>query len=136
MSTHRDSAYYFGCWRVPGHHFHEATPSGVPIATSTYPEGWSAAKLDAGPHTPPRREIRRGVFVEETEGVAAVYHAPGGGRQWTILAFWDRTFDHRPGSHSTYLVEGTLSFEEAAAAAREAFPEVWARYAFDVREQS
>lgn len=51
---------------------------------------------------------------------------------WSILAFWDRTGDHRGGSMSCFLASEILSFDELVAAAREAYPTIWKRFTFDV----
>jgi hypothetical protein len=70
------------------------------------------------------------------QGAANLYHLPAGTNDlvggYTILAFWDRSVDSRNGSHSTYLLPGTLSFPEALEAAQKAFPDIWRRYRFAV----
>jgi hypothetical protein len=66
----------------------------------------------------------------QVEGVALLHHKDG----WTAVAFWDRTVDHRPGSHSTFIAEGTFTYDEMVTAAKTQWPEVWARYKFEVRE--
>jgi hypothetical protein len=64
----------------------------------------------------------------QTQGKAHLHYRDG----WTALWFWDRSVDSRPGSHSTFIAEGTLSLEAMLVLARERFPEVWARYKFEV----
>lgn len=64
----------------------------------------------------------------EVEGQALLHHVHGR----TVLAFWDRSVDHRGGSNSAFILSGRLTFEEAVAQARAAFPEVWARFPFEV----
>lgn len=44
---------------------------------------------------------------------------------WTALACWDRSTDHRLGSHSVFMVEQVLGFDEAVEFAREHFQERW-----------
>ena len=51
---------------------------------------------------------------------------------WSIVAFWDNTIDSRPGSHSTFVVNEVIEATELLDRAREAFPKVFARYAFKV----
>lgn len=72
----------------------------------------------------------------EEEGWAQVVyvHEPFGGRTWTLLAFWDRSVDARPGCNSLFAVEGTHIYEVAKALAMESFPAVWDRYRFIVVE--
>jgi hypothetical protein len=67
---------------------------------------------------------------DQPEGAARLTHARGA----TVLAFWDRSVDKRRGSHSTFVIEGTHDFDTAKALTQKAFPRVWERYGFDVRE--
>lgn len=62
------------------------------------------------------------------EGVARLHHWNG----VTVLAFWDSSADRRPASCSAFFLLGKLDFTQAVKAAREAFPEVWERFKFDV----
>jgi hypothetical protein len=64
------------------------------------------------------------------EGVAQLHHKDG----WTALAFWDRSVDSRPGSHSTFFTEGTHDFTAMVEICKRDFPEVWARYPFEITE--
>jgi hypothetical protein len=64
------------------------------------------------------------------EGRAALHHI----FHWTVLSFWDRSVDPRPGSHSTFILFGILTFEAAVAKAKSEWPEVWKRYTFTVTE--
>lgn len=64
----------------------------------------------------------------QVEGPAVVHHKNG----WTALSFWDRTIDTRPGCSSTYLAEGTFTFEEMVAFAKTRFPERWSKMKFEV----
>lgn len=59
----------------------------------------------------------------QEQGACKLTHRSG----WTVVGWWDRTGDKRHGSNSAILVRGVLSFEEAIACGREAFPRVWAR---------
>ena len=67
---------------------------------------------------------------DETEGLAFVTHREG----WTALAFWDRSVDHRGACNSAFVAEGTLTFAQIIRHARLRWPEVWARFSFDVVE--
>jgi hypothetical protein len=64
----------------------------------------------------------------QVEGVARLHRWNG----VTVLAFWDRSADKRSGSCSTFYLPWKLDFDQAVKAAREAFPQVWARFKFDV----
>lgn len=116
---------YFGCWDSrPGHGLHE--PSGAPRCYYTERAGLRLP-LDGG--YPPRSDERQHDFWRrrdeevQPQGAARLHHEG----ERTILAFWDRTVDDRRGSHSTFLLSGVLSFDEAVTAARAAFPHIWAR---------
>lgn len=52
----------------------------------------------------------------------------------TILSFWDRSGDKRFGSHSTFIEEGTLTFNEMLADAKIKFPKVFERINFEIKE--
>jgi hypothetical protein len=115
-----DGPLYFGCWGESGHYLF--TPDGDTVRRAerlALPVALQPAALDQG-YCPRRAGVR--------QGEAKVTHVAGR----TVLAFWDRSVDTRPGSHSTFVLSGTLDFDAAVAVARAAFPEVWARYRFAV----
>lgn len=62
-------------------------------------------------------------------GLALLHHKDG----WTALAFHDQSGDTRPGSHSTFLVRGTYTFDEMLALAKAQWSGVFARMGFPVR---
>ena len=69
------------------------------------------------------------------EGIARVhrFRDPLNGGPLTLVAFWDRSADTRPGSNSVFVLGGTsLTNEEALAQAKAAFPTVWKRFGFEV----
>jgi len=110
--------YYFGCWSVPGHYLH------MPSGRTSYrdPEGFPcrSTALDSG-FLP--------VGDSQEEGVATLCHLNG----WTILAFWDRSVDSRPGANSAFVIRGEWSFGEARDKAKAAFPSIWQRFKFEVK---
>lgn len=108
--------YYFGCWSDIGHHW-RATDGRI-----ADPPRQPFGPVDA------RYAPRAASGAEAPEGAAALLHLQG----WTLLAFWDRSIDGRPGSNSAFLADATLGFEEMTVVARAAYPRVWARYAFAV----
>jgi hypothetical protein len=64
----------------------------------------------------------------EIEGRALIHHKDG----WTAMSFWDRSVDHRGKCNSSFLAEGTFTFEEMLAIAREKFPRVVGRFKFEI----
>lgn len=52
----------------------------------------------------------------------------------TVLAFWDRSIDHRGGSWSGFFLPGKISDPAAAIeAAKTAFPKIWQRFTFEIK---
>lgn len=119
-------AYYFGCWLHPGHFFFEPGMKRAPreVARSRHSSDRDQPQIVPwGYGVDGQLCPRRG-----RQGEALVHHRDG----WTALAFWDRSVDDRGGSNSVFLFEATLDFPAALAKARETFPEVFARFDFDV----
>lgn len=128
-------AYYFGCWAAPGHYLWLPGTGGHP-----YKAGRDEVELLGGRSH--GRDPKPGIIPwgysldggllkgsrSYTEGVARVEQRDG----WTALSFWDQSVDSRPGSSSTVAFDALLTPEEALAAAREAFPPIFARFPFDV----
>jgi len=53
---------------------------------------------------------------------------------YNVISWWDRSVDHRQGSHSTFLIVGEpLHYLEALAKCKAAFPEVFARFKYEIR---
>ena len=61
----------------------------------------------------------------ECEGEARLTHENG----LTILGIWDRSVDTRPGSHSTYIAEGTHDFETMRRLCEETYSDRWRKLA-------
>lgn len=111
--------HYFGCVDDVGHyHFVPGDPGCRPIKSNYY----------KAPFFP---ECDSGFCPKHTrkQGVVCLTHQDG----WTILSFWDNSVDTRPGSHSTFMVEGKLDKDAMIAKAKELFPTIWQRYAFEVQ---
>lgn len=107
---------YFGCMGDVGHHYHR--PNG---RIMSYSEGPFGTKID-------------GLFApltggKQVQGVAQLVYENG----WTVLAFWDRSFDIRPDSNSAFLAKGEHTFEQMVKMAKKEFPTVWKRFKFEVR---
>ena len=135
----RMRTYYYGCKDRPGHYLFQPSEQGmrsVGREADALGFGWAAMQLDG--NYPPAERGRpddrghRRVLREAPQGAAALHHVERRGVTWTIVAFWDRSVDDRPGCSSTFLIEGQSTFEEAMEIAKSAFPSVWARLPFEV----
>ena len=115
--------FYFGCCRGVGHYLFTPTLHRIhserdPDLPDDFPVNIHV--LDAGLLGYPKKQI---------EGEAVVSHIGG----WTILSFWDRSVDGRPGSNSNFIMRGTRTFDEASETACGAFPEIWQRLRFPIQ---
>lgn len=118
--------FYFGPWDQAGHHMRSANR---PTDRSMDLEELRA-ESNFTRTNPWGYEVDGDLCPKNTgQGLAMVHHKDG----WTALSFWDYTVDHRPGSHSTYLTEGTFTFEEMVAMAKERFAYRWNKIKFEVR---
>ena len=116
--------YYFGCWGPEKGHFWFLTrgrciyrePGGMPRSLTS--------RIDCGlcPNTPPPDDPY-GNAGPQNQGEALLHHIEG----WTVLAFWDRTVDHRGNSNSAFVVRGDYDFDAMLGVMRERFPEIAAR---------
>lgn len=109
--------FYFGPIGEAGHYLWDAR------GKMLWPERigpWSLGELDGS--LQPKG-------VDQAEGLALLHYVDG----WTALAFWDRTIDSRMGSNSVYVANGTLSFDEMVALAKERFKARWDQMRFEVR---
>lgn len=71
---------------------------------------------------------------EAAQGEYVVARLSAGDRRWTALAFWDRSADGRGASNSAFLGEGEWTAEGLLLAARAAYPDIFARFPFELRE--
>jgi hypothetical protein len=113
--------YYYGCIDRVGHNLF--APDGKTFGCNRRPEGcpFSGSRLDGS------YAMRT---KEQPQGVALWHHIQG----WSIISFWDRSVDPRGGSSSTFVAEGLYTFDEMVEKAKLAFPQVWKRFKFEVRE--
>lgn len=141
--------YYFGCIGESGHYLwdKERPPELTMSERLLGPgaEAFAGRNVGSAWRSRETRELLRngqpwGMSLDadlcpegrQFEGVARLHHKDG----WTGLAFWDRSVDTRGNSHSTFIAEGTYTFDEMLTAAKAQWPEVWARFKFEVREES
>jgi hypothetical protein len=125
--------FYFGPWDESGHFFF--TEQGRCIWEDDipgFPFGHYGKKvpvdgrLQPGCPDPDDRLKRR--TRPEVEGEALLHHIKG----WTALCFWDRSVDKRGACNSNYFAEGTFTFEQMCAMAKERFAFRWNKMRFTV----
>lgn len=109
---------YYGCLNSVGHFSHGP-------CWRQYRVHGEWVNTDAGFMHP-----RRHGMPLRPEGSARLTYTDEG---WTVLSFADRSIDQRGDSHSTFTARGRLTGAEMMKAAQEAWPDVWARYPFQVR---
>lgn len=106
-----DTVYYFGCWDRAGHAFH--APGNRFLGRDEEKAlPFTAAQLDTLMCPKPERV-----------GAAALHHVRG----WTVLAWWDRSVDTRPGSNSAIFTCGEHDFGSMLRLLNDRFPTVAAR---------
>jgi hypothetical protein len=120
LMPHRsERVLYFGVWdaRRLGHAVYG--PTGQTEHGTSLPPFLAPQRLDAAyaPQLP-----------EQPQGLARLVHLG----DWTLLAFWDRSADTRPDSNSIFIARGHFDFAIMLALAKDAFPAIWKRFAFDV----
>lgn len=115
--------YYFGCIYEPGHYLWENMHTRNSELFRRQPWGIGLDGLAGS-------SIARERTSNIPEGRAWLIHLDG----WTVISFWDRSVDTRPGSNSAFAAEGTFTFDEMVTAAKAQWPEVWKRFSFDVVE--
>ena|SRR5579863_4959433 len=115
--------YYFGCWRIIGHHIY--LPDGSSAWRLLIDGGlpWSNKDLDTG-LCPPGPKTTDG----QIQGNARLHHKNG----WTAMAFWDRSIDNRVDSNSVFIIQQTLDFKKMLDTSRLVFPQIWERFRFQV----
>ena len=123
---------YFGCIERAGHYLWSREGTGRPCTDRRDRElAQRLGGLDGALCW--NSKSKRGQYSherDETEGLAFLTHREG----WTALAFWDRSVDHRGACNSAFLAEGTLTFAQIIRHARLRWPEVWARFSFEIVE--
>lgn len=108
---------YYGCYVNVGHYLYE--PGMVSVNWRDRPD--LDKSIDGG-YYPTKPELANGVTLLTHEN------------NKTILGFSDNSVDLRQGSHSTFVEEGILPFDKMLSKCKEAFPQVFARFKFNVTE--
>lgn len=127
--------FYFGPWNRAGHYLIDER--GMSVRDSergSFPwNEWSSGDRGIDGRLQPWSdgtfgENKRYNRQEAPEGVALIHHKGG----WTALSFWDRSVDTRGGCNSNYFAEGTFTFDEMVAMAKERFAYRWNKQRFQV----
>lgn len=108
--------FYYGCHRDLGHYMWHENGEEVPWRRATLLQPW-AERIDGG--------LCPGSVVN---GVARFTQEHG----WSALSWWDNSIDSRPGSHSTFIVQGVHTAAVILRMARERFPWVFSRFSYAV----
>lgn len=126
--------FYFGCVGKPGHFFNG--PDGQYRHRREFEASpWRDFEID-GKLQPHFSNCVRKIYPHRTycdctsgpEGVSLLHHKDG----WTALSMWDRSVDGRGACNSTFIFEGTFTFDEALALTRLHFPSVVSRFKFEI----
>lgn len=120
--------YYFGPWDSPGHYLHDERGNSRWGAENAIP--WTPGQMDGGlqPHFADCAKTPNCNCPCGKEGPARIHYKDG----WTALAFWDRSVDKRGACCSVYLAEGTFTFDEMVALAKERFAVRWNKMGFQI----
>ncbi len=111
--------FYFGCKNGAGHYAHD-------VHGNYLGRHW-LNKLDG--RTAPRRNR-----AELPQGHCSLSYTTDGTDDGmvTLVSFWDRSVDSRPGSNSIFALPGMLSFEDAVQTIKDNFGWVVNRFRFDL----
>ena len=109
---------YFGCTGYAGHFIHRHGCR-RPQMISVTP--WNN-DIDGGP-------LKRAKIPDLITDQYCTERKDG----WTLIAFWDRSGDSRPGSHSTFVIHADIPSQELFALARAQWPEIFNRRGFPIR---
>ena len=113
----KSQVWYFGCIEQSGHYLWRTPREKAGSVDATR---WTRTGIDSG-FAPPD---------SDEQGRALRHYVHG----HTIVSFWDRSVDKRGACNSSFIMRGDHSFATVVAAARVAYPQVWARFPFEVIE--
>ena len=116
--------FYFGCIEGTGHYLWAA--SGARLHHESHPDfpadfPVQIHALDGGLMPPKQPPPQERAFLAHING-------------WTIISFTDCSVDKRPGSHSAFIVRGIMNLTPVLDIARQAFPRIFARFSFEIKE--
>lgn len=107
---------YFGRIGSSGHHLHSKRTK---IRYEETP--WGMA-LDTG-------ILKADNIPDVVDGKTVIHWKDG----WTIIAFWDRSGDSRPGSNSAFIVRQEMNSEKLLLLAQQQWPEIFSRLEFPIK---
>lgn len=110
--------FYFGVQGEMGHYLY--------LGRRRFNERYLPDDFPVSPHVLDGRLLPP--MLPQTEGRAELIHT----RDWTILTFWDCSFDTRRNSNSAFIIRGRLDFDTAVQVAKEHYPQIWSRFNFEV----
>jgi hypothetical protein len=123
--------FYFGPWDEAGHYLFDEQGYGVRTkdrGAFPWDEYSGESGIDGVLQPGCFRKFDRWMHGDQLEGQALLHHRSG----WTALSFWDRSVDKRGNCNSTYFAEGTFTFDEMVAMAKERFAYRWNKMPFQV----
>lgn len=116
----KNEAYFFGCWKECGHVLRDK--HGYSVGE------YGKNKLPAD--FPIKPDSLDGSLLygikEQIEGRTVLSHIGN----WTIISFWDRSVDKRPGSNASFVIRGKKTLDEAKEIAKAEFPSIYNRFTF------
>lgn len=116
---------YFGSWgRKPGHFLWTTTGTNNPGVEKRLP--WRESEFYRLPPQVYRSDYDRD---EAPQGHAALHVR----KDWTAIAFWDRSVDKRGNCMSAFFLRGIHQWNDAIQIAKHHFPSVWERFPWEVR---
>ncbi len=117
---YRRNVYFFGCLDRSGHFLYE--PPGRAVDLRHPFEHCIDSGLIPNPG---------GVRTQRDSRPDGQYHVAFT-RDWTAVAFWDRSGDCRPMSNSVFLINEEVKGEELLALARIQWPQIFRRVGFPI----
>lgn len=120
------TVYYYGCWNNRTGHF-LFKPDGTFVEMESekrLAEQMKSVNIScdifiSSSKCPQRKDVNNRRL--EVEGEAHLHHING----WTLLAFWNRSVDHRNSSHSNFFTQGEWDFNQMCQIARKSYPSIW-----------
>lgn len=106
--------FYYGAVGGPGHYLHDDK-----LRVIHHPRGLD---FPVDPFILDGRLLPQ--TGEQPEGMSELWT----NEKWSILTFWDRSEDSRPGSNSSFVIEGRHDFRSTVAIAKHHFPVLFERF--------
>lgn len=121
--------YYFGCARPYSDLGHAWYGPGLRQVDYESREKNLPKDHNMDGRFPPTFNRQYGERPELPQGRAVLVHTA----RYTIVSFWDRSGDKRPGSNSSFVTEGHCLFDEIIAEAKLQYPRLFKRFGFEIK---